>query len=62
MTSFDMRIQTEAIGSIIFEEEDLDEILRSIFGGAFGRDPMRENGARSLRDLSISFDEAVSGW
>ena len=44
-----------------FEEEDLDEILRSIFGGAFGRHPMRENGADLHADLSISFDEAVSG-
>ncbi len=44
-----------------FEEEDLDEILRSIFGGAFGRHPMRENGADLHADLSVSFDEAVSG-
>lgn len=44
-----------------FEEEDLDEILRSIFGGTFGRRPMRENGADLHADLSISFDEAVSG-
>ena len=44
-----------------FEEEDLDEILRSIFGGTFGRHPMRENGADLHADLSISFDEAVSG-
>lgn len=44
-----------------FEEEDLDEILRSIFGGAFGRRPMRENGADLHADLSINFDEAVSG-
>lgn len=44
-----------------FGEEDLDEILRSIFGGAFGRHPMRENGADLHADLSISFDEAVSG-
>ncbi len=44
-----------------FEEEDLDEILRSIFGGTFGRHPLRENGADLHANLSISFDEAVSG-
>ena len=67
-----------------FEKEDLDEILKNIFGGSFqessfggfhqkdfgegdfarfnfGRRPLRENGANLHADLSISFDEAVSG-
>ena len=37
-----------------FEEEDLDEILRSIFGGTFGRHPLRENGADLHANLSIT--------
>lgn len=42
-----------------FEEEDLEEILKSMFG--FRRHTFREDGRDLRADINISFDEAVSG-
>lgn len=47
-----------------FEEENLDEILKNIFGWGFSgnnRSHFRENGENLCTEIDISFDEAVFG-